>query len=380
MATVPAEPGGDHPMLIGVLGGGQLGRMLALAGVPLGLSFRFLDPLADASAAALGEHVACAWDDAAGVAAFADGLDLATFEFENVPLATAAAVAARVPLRPGTAALAAKQDRLDEKRLLRALGIPVADFLAVDDRASLDRAVAALGLPAVLKTRRDGYDGKGQALLRTPGDLAPAWTALGGRPLILERFVPFVRELSVVAVRALDGDQVFYPLVENHHRGGILRRTVAPAPDVGALQAEAQAHAGRLLVHLDYVGALAIEFFAHDGHLIANEFAPRVHNSGHWSIEGATTSQFANHLRAIAGLPLGSTAARGHCVMLNLIGDRPDPAAVLAVPGAHFHHYGKAARPGRKVGHLTVVADSAAEAAHNAQRLLALVDDPAPAR
>lgn len=348
-------------MIVAVLGGGQLGRMLALAGVPLGIRCRFLDPANDAPAAVVGEHLSAAWDGADVAARLTAGATVATFEFENVPLATAQAVAALVPLHPRPAALIAKQDRLDEKRFLNRLGVTTAPFAAVDDRAGLDRAVAQLGLPAVLKTRRDGYDGKGQRLLRVPADLDPAWAALAGRPLILEGFVRFAREVSLLAVRGHDGEVRCWPLVENQHRDGILHRSLAPAPRAAALQVQAEAAARSVLSELAYVGVLAIEFFVVGETLLANEMAPRVHNSGHWTSEGAVTSQFANHLRALCGLPLGDTAMRGHAAMLNLIGSIPDPARILSIPGAHLHCYGKQPRPGRKVGHVTVCAESAAQ-------------------
>ena len=345
-------------MIVGILGGGQLGRMLALAGYPLGLTFRFFDPSALSPVAPLAELWAHAFDDKESLARFADGVDVLTYEFENVPVEAARELAQRCPLYPSPEALQHSQDRLVEKALLQELGVPVPPFVAVDSRADLYQAVAALGLPAVLKTRRMGYDGKGQAVLRTPEDLPRAWEALGGTPLILEGFVPFTREVSLISVRGRNGEIRFYPLVENHHREGILRLSLAPAPGpIAELQAEAEGHATRVLERLNYVGVLAIEFFERDGHLLANEMAPRVHNSGHWTIEGAETGQFENHLRAILGLPLGSTALRGLSAMVNIIGDAPDAAAVLAVPGAHLHLYGKAPRAGRKIGHVTLRAD-----------------------
>jgi 5-(carboxyamino)imidazole ribonucleotide synthase len=347
---------------IGVVGGGQLGRMLALAAVPLGIRCRFLEPAAEAPVSGLGEQIVAAYDDPAALDRLADGVELVTYEFENVPVDAARRLCAHVPVYPPPRALAVAQDRLAEKDLARRLGVPTPPYRAVDDRASLEAAVAAVGLPAVLKTRRLGYDGKGQAVLRAPADIEPAWAALGGAPLILEGFVDFQRELSVLAVRGRDGSTAFYPLVENHHRGGILRLSLAPAPDLPPrLQAEAEDHARAVLAELGYVGVLAIELFEVDGHLVFNEMAPRVHNSGHWTIEGAETSQFENHVRAVAGLPLGSTAPRGHAGMINLIGALPEPEAVLAVPGAHLHLYDKTARPGRKLGHVTLRCDDAAE-------------------
>jgi 5-(carboxyamino)imidazole ribonucleotide synthase len=316
---------------VGVIGGGQLGRMLALAGVPLGLSFRFLDPAPEAPAREVGELLVGAYDDPELLDRLAAGAEVVTYEFENVPVAAAR----RVGALPGPAALEAAQDRLEEKRLFRRLGIPTAPL---DDEVR--------DFPALLKTRRLGYDGKGQRLVQTRPGSDPGH--------VLEGLVPFDRELSLLAVRGRDGDTRFYPLVQNVHEGGILRRTTAPAED--APQAEAEEFAARLLDELDYVGVLALELFDVGGELVANELAPRVHNTGHWTIEGAETSQFENHLRAVLGLPLGSTAARGESVMLNLIGTSPPAADVLALPGAHLHLYGKAPRPGRKLGHVTLLA------------------------
>lgn len=343
-------------MKIGILGAGQLGRMLALAGYPLDFDFVFLDPAAEACAAPLGEHLHADYGDEGVLARFCEACELATYEFENVPEPVAQFVAARVPLYPPPKALGAGQDRLGEKRLFDALRIPVPRYMPVATREALDLAVRNIGLPCVLKTRRMGYDGKGQAVLRTPEDLDAAWAALGGQPLICEAFVPFEREVSCLAVRGRDGAMAFYPVVENVHRDGILRVSTPSAND--PLQQEAETYTRRVAEHLDYVGVLAFEFFVADGRLLANEIAPRVHNSGHWTIEGAETSQFENHLRAIAGLPLGSTALRGHSVMFNFIGTAPDTAAIAAIPGAHVHHYGKAPKPQRKVGHVTLTADT----------------------
>ncbi len=364
---------------IGILGAGQLGRMLALAGYPLGLRFRFFDPAPASPASHLAEQICAPYDDEGALRRFAEGLALVTYEFENVPVAAARLLERHLPVYPPPAALEAAQDRLAEKQFFQRLGIPTPPFAAVDDRAGLDAAVRQLGLPAVLKTRRMGYDGKGQALLRSPEDAADAWRQLGGQPLILEAHVPFTRELSIIAVRGRDGATACYPLVENLHRGGILRRSVAPAPDVTPeLQEQAERYAARALDALQYVGVLAIELFevpgaagcgAHSPALLANEMAPRVHNSGHWTIEGAATSQFENHLRATLGLPLGSTAARGHAAMLNLIGATPEPAAVLALPEAHLHCYGKEPRPGRKLGHITLRADDPQTLAERLERL-----------
>ncbi len=343
---------------VAVLGGGQLGRMLGLAGIPLGVGFRFLDPTPDAPAGAVGHLVTGALDDEAALAETARGADVVTYEWEGVPADAARFLAAHLPVRPGDASLEVSQDRLVEKRRFRAVGIPTAEFADVGSRDELRAAIEQIGLPAVLKTRRGGYDGKGQSVIRDPDDADTGWSELAGAPLILEAFVPFARELSIVAVRSLDGEVACWPVVENVHEHGILRVTRAPAPGLDdALQARAEQLAHRLLDELDHVGVLAIELFDVDGELLANEFAPRVHNSGHWTIEGAVTSQFENHVRAVLGWPLGSTAARGASVMLNCIGTMPERAAVLAIPGAHLHDYGKSPRAGRKLGHVTVVGD-----------------------
>ncbi len=330
-------------MRVGCLGGGQLGKMLALAGHPLGLRFIFWDNNAEAPAGHLGKLLVGHYNDPSILQRFARAVEVITFEFENVPVDSAYYLAQRHPLFPPARALEVSQDRLQEKILFRRLGIPTPEFLPVETRNDLTQGLRTLGLPAVLKTRRFGYDGKGQFVLRKRGDSARAWEALGGVPLLLEAFVPFRRELSVLAVRDRKGDHAFYPLVENLHREGILRRSLAPAPGLSAkLQALAERHAVRVLDELNYVGVLAIEFF------------PRVHNSGHWTIEGAETSQFENHMRAVAGLPLGPTAATGHSVMFNLIGELPDTEAILRVPGAHLQIYGKRPGPKRKLGHVTV--------------------------
>jgi 5-(carboxyamino)imidazole ribonucleotide synthase len=347
-------------MRVGVLGGGQLGRMLALAGYPLGLRFRFLDHSAEAPAGQLAELHAGDYEDPDVLQGFPEGLDVVTYEFENVPVGAVRWLAERLPVFPPPRALESGQDRLVEKTFFQGVGIPTAPFLPVDSRDGLRTALGRLGLPAVLKTRRLGYDGKGQLVLRDARDVEYAREVLGEVPQILEGFVPFERELSVLAVRGRGGATAVYPLVENHHREGMLRLSLAPAPGLSAgLQAEAEGYARKVLEALEYVGVLAIEFFEVGGRLLANEMAPRVHNSGHWTIEGAETSQFENHLRAVLGLPLGSAAARGHAAMINLIGAAPPPEAVLAEPQAHLHLYGKTAAPGRKLGHVTLCAADA---------------------
>jgi len=340
-----------------VLGGGQLGRMLGLAGIPLGLSFAFLDPSPEAPAAVVGDLVVGGLDDVDAARRAAKNATVVTYEWEGVPAETARALEGDTPVLPLPGALEVSQDRLVEKNAFRSLGIATAPYRAVDDRASLDTAIGELGMPAVLKTRRGGYDGKGQAVLSSAVDVDAAWAQLSGVPLVLEGFVPFSRELSIIAVRGADGEIGCWPTVENQHVGGILHLTRAPAPGLDdALQAQAEACIRPLLDSLDYVGVGCVELFELDGNLLANEMAPRVHNSGHWTIEGAETSQFENHLRAVLGWPLGPTAARGASAMVNCIGTMPDRDAILAIPGAHLHDYGKKARPGRKLGHVTVTA------------------------
>jgi 5-(carboxyamino)imidazole ribonucleotide synthase len=345
-------------MTIGILGGGQLGYMLALAGYPLGLHFRFLDPSPEAPVGRIANRVTADFNDEQALEKFSHGLEVVTYEFENVPVTAAKFLAERVPVYPPAAALEEAQERLREKRLFRKLDIPTTEFAEIAKREDLDAAVKQVGLPAMLKTCRMGYDGKGQWLLRTAEDVEKARAELPDVPLILEKFVPFTRELSILGVRGRGGEIAFYPLIENHHRGGILRLSLAPAPNLAAsLQQEAEHAARKVLEALGYVGVLCIEFFEVGGRLLANEMAPRVHNSGHWTIEGAVTSQFENHLRAILGMPLGSTAAVGVSAMINLISEIPESAEVLNVSNAHLHLYGKEPRAGRKLGHVTVRAD-----------------------
>jgi len=359
-------------MRIGIIGAGQLGQMLALAGYPLAQRFLFLDSSADSPGGQVGPMITGAFDDPASLERLAAETDLVTYEFENVPVAALAAVAKSRPCHPPVEALRVSQDRLLEKELFGRLGIPTPAFRAVDSLADLRAAVAALGLPSVLKTRRLGYDGRGQHYLRRPSDVEAAWKALGGVPLILEGFVDFDREVSIIGARSTRGETRCYPLCGNSHREGILRVTLAPATNA-RLQKAAERHLRRVMDHFGYVGVLTIEFFVQRGRLVANEMAPRVHNSGHWTIEGAVTSQFENHLRAIMGLPLGETRAVGHSAMVNFIGTMPDRDRVLALPGAHHHDYGKAPRQGRKLGHCTIVARTAAERDRTLRRLLRLV-------
>jgi 5-(carboxyamino)imidazole ribonucleotide synthase len=339
-------------MKIGVIGGGQLGRMMALAGTPLGMHFSFLDPAQDACAQALGEHILGDYDDQEQLRRLADEVDLVTFEFESVPAETVAFLSQFVPVYPSAESLRIARDRWFEKSMFKDLGIPTPAFADIQSQADLDAAVASIGLPAVMKTRTLGYDGKGQKVLRKPEDVVGAFAELGSVPCILEGFVPFTGEVSLVAVRARDGETRFYPLVHNRHDSGVLALSIASTAH--PLQALAEDYVGRVLKQLDYVGVLAFEFFEVDGGLKANEIAPRVHNSGHWTIEGAECSQFENHLRAVAGLPLGSTAKVGESAMLNFLGSVPEVSKVVAIEDCHLHHYGKAFKDGRKVGHATL--------------------------
>jgi 5-(carboxyamino)imidazole ribonucleotide synthase len=360
-------------MRIGVIGAGQLGRMLALAGYPLALQFRFLDSGTDSPGAQVAPIVTGAFDDPQSLERLAADVDLVTYEFENVPVAALQKVAQTRPVWPPVEALRVSQDRLLEKQLFEKLRIPTPPFRAVDSLAGLHAAVQALGLPCVLKTRRLGYDGKGQRYLRKPADVEPAWAALGGVPLILEGFVDFEREVSLVGVCSTTGEIRCYPIVANTHRDGILRVTLAPLRHP-ALQKAAETHLKRVMKHFGYAGVLTLEFFVRRGRLVANEMAPRVHNSGHWTIEGAATSQFENHLRAVLGLPLGDTRPVGHCAMVNFIGTMPPRDDVLALPGVHWHDYGKEPRPGRKIGHCTIVAGSAVERDRLVRKVLRKLD------
>lgn len=359
-------------MTVGIVGAGQLGRMLALAGYPLGQDFLFLDRTTDTPGAKVAPSLCGEFTDRKLLRELARRSEVITFDWENVSVESLAALGRSTRIAPPLAALAASQDRLSEKRLFERLDIPTTRYAAVGSRAALQRAVAKIGLPGVLKTRRMGYDGKGQAVLRSVADLDAAWAAMNGQDAIYEEFVPFDYEVSIIGARSTRGEVAIYPLNHNVHRDGILRITRSPAGKP-ALQRRAAAHLRKVLEHFGYAGILNIEFFVRRGRLVANETAPRVHNSGHWTIEGAETSQFENHLRAILGLPLGSTAARGHAAMVNLIGTMPDRETLLAVPGLHLHDYAKSERPGRKLGHCTVVAPTAAGRERAVRRLLRIV-------
>ena len=354
---------------IGILGGGQLARMLAIAGAPLGHRFLVVDSAEDACAAQVAPLQRADWRDFDSLARFAAKIDVATFDFENVPAETAQWLTAHTRVFPNPAALAVAQDRLVEKTLFGEIGLDTPTFATVDSVDDLRQAVERTGLPAVLKTRRLGYDGKGQFVLRAAADVGNAWQALGGVPLILEAFIPFESEISVIAVRSRNGEFRHYPLTRNWHRGGILSASLAPVVVDEALAQTAVSRARALAERLDYVGVFALELFVSQGRLLGNEMAPRVHNSGHWTIEGTACSQFENHIRAVLGLPLGDTAAQGFSAMLNWIGALPDARPVLAEARAHWHDYGKSPREGRKVGHATLRADSTGELADRLTRI-----------
>ncbi|PPD34736.1 MAG: 5-(carboxyamino)imidazole ribonucleotide synthase [Methylomonas sp.] len=343
-------------MKVGILGGGQLARMIALAGYPLGLQFIVLDPDANAGAAGLSEHLQGPYDDPDLLAELAEKADVVTYEFENVPAHVAEFLSSHTTVYPPANALAVAQDRLLEKNFFNELGIGTAPYAAIDSLNDLQQAMALIGYPAILKSRRMGYDGKGQIVLRAENELADAWQAMQGNPSIVEGFVPFQREVSIIAARRPSGDIVFYPLSENQHKGGILR--VAAACSNDAEQDMAEDYVRRLLEKLNYVGVIALELFDLNGQLLANEFAPRVHNSGHWSIEGSETSQFENHLRAILDLPLGSTQTLGYAAMVNFIGGLPESQELLSLDHAHLHLYDKLPRKGRKVAHASVRSDN----------------------
>jgi 5-(carboxyamino)imidazole ribonucleotide synthase len=364
-------------MKVGILGGGQLGQMLAAAARDLSIETLVLDPKPDAVAAQITRHLVADWEDPTALDELA-ACDVVTYEFENVPAAVVKRLSRDVPVHPSPDALVFSGDRIVEKKLFRELGIETAPFAQVDSRADLDRAVEQVGLPAVLKTRRFGYDGKGQAVLRSAADVEAAWERLGEQALILEGFVPFDREVSILAARGRDGEMRYWPATENVHIDGILHISRAPAQEVSEqLLASADAGLTALMERLDYVGVLVVEFFQLGDRLIANEMACRVHNSGHWTIEGAPTSQFENHIRAIAGLPLGSAEIEGFAAMINLVGEIPSLAPLEGKPDVHLHVYGKSSAPGRKLGHVTVVANSRDALEERIREVLEVVGDRA---
>lgn len=344
---------------IGVLGGGQLGQMIARAGQSLaGHTFRFLDPSQEACAASAGELIIADYNNHAALDRFASGLDLVTYEFENVPLSAVEYLQTKLPVRPGTASLRTSQDRLLEKQLFTTHNVPTAPYRHIQSLDDLEQAVRDIGVPGVLKARSGGYDGRGQFVIHDNTQTQTAFHAINAKAAVYEQFIPFQRELSLVAVRSTTGQTAFYPLVENVHRGGILITTTAPAPNITPqLEQAAQKHVADLMHHLDHVGVFTVEFFEHNNQLIANETACRVHNTGHWTIEGARTSQFENHVRAITGQQPGDTSPIGPTIMLNLIGIAPSTHSLEQIPGATVHLYGKQPRPGRKLGHVTLRID-----------------------
>ncbi|HET9391512.1 MAG TPA: 5-(carboxyamino)imidazole ribonucleotide synthase [Steroidobacteraceae bacterium] len=357
-------------MTVGIVGGGQLGRMLALAGYPLGVDCLFLDPAPHPPAEAVAPVLRGAFTDRRLLTQLGRRSEVVTFDWENVSVQALRSLQRTARICPPIPALAASQDRVSEKRLFERLKIPTTRWRPVSSRAQLTRALRDIGTPGVLKTRRLGYDGKGQAVVRTAEDAERAWIALGSAPLLYEEWIPFDCEVSIIGVRNGSGEFAVYPLNGNVHAQGILRLTRAPFGPP-AWQRRAARYLQRVLGHFRYTGVATIEFFVRGGKLIANEMAPRVHNSGHWTIEGAETSQFENHLRAILGLPLGSTRPRGYSAMINLIGTMPERTAVLGMAGVHLHDYGKQPRPGRKLGHCTLVEVSARSRDTRARRLLA---------
>lgn len=348
-------------MLIGIFGAGQLGRMLALAGIPLGMRFRFLDPHETPCAAELGEHIRAPFDDENAIEQFVIGLDAVTIEFENIPPRALDIAARSVTVQPSARSLDTAKDRQNEKALFERCGIPYARTASVSSAEDFACAIDRIGTPGILKSRSDGYDGKGQTRVESATEARPAYDSIGPVPAVYEQFIEFDHECSIVAARSTTGETAFYPLTINTHTRGILTKSVVPA-EPHPLTDLAKAHATAILNDLQHVGVLAVEFFVKGGSLIANEIAPRVHNTGHWTIDAARTSQFENHLRAILGLPLGPTDLTDPhgCAMLNLIGGLPDLADTLKFSRTRVHHYGKLPKLGRKVGHITWVGERAA--------------------
>ena len=362
-------------MRIGILGGGQLARMLALSGHPLGAQFVILDPAHDACASAVATHIIGDYDDRGKLEEFAKLVDVVTYEFENVPAEGVIYLAEKLPVYPPVKALAVSRDRLNEKTLFRELGIPTPKFAAISTIDDLKKAARDVGLPAVLKSRTLGYDGKGQAVIKSEDEIEAAWERVGKVECVLEGFVNFTREISIIAVRNQRGEVIFYPVSENTHRDGILRRAICRSND--PKQKQAEDYIRKIVEYFDYVGTITLELFdSADGTLMANEIAPRVHNSGHWTIEGAETSQFENHIRAVMNLPLGDTAAVGYSAMVNFIGTVPPASSALKVRGVHFHDYGKEAKAGRKVGHATIRSWNAGDMAAGWDKIITLAETP----
>ena len=361
-------------MNIGIIGGGQLAKMMILAGYPMAQEFVVLDPAEDSAAGQVAKQIVGNYDDPEKLSALAKQVDVVTFDFENVPANAITQLEKQVSVFPNAKALANSQDRLNEKNLFVKLGIPTPAFRQIDSLQDLDTALEALGTPAVLKTRTLGYDGKGQFVIRDKDETNTAWKALNEQPSILEEFVKFDHEASIIAVRSQRGDIAYYPLVHNTHKNGILRLSIAPFEDL-MLQAEAEAAVRPILKEFDYVGVLALELFVKNGNLLANEIAPRVHNTGHWTIEGASVSQFENHLRAITGLPLGTTEAHSYAAMINFISKLPPVEEILSIPGCHYHNYGKKPREGRKLGHVTLRASTMEKLQNKIDGIFEIIDD-----
>jgi len=360
---------------VGILGAGQLGRMLALAGYPLELDFRFYDTSGQPSAGLGNITIDTEGNpDNPELAKFLEEVDVVTYEFEHLPLDLVQCVESKSTLYPPAESIRICQNRAEEKKLFTQLGIPTPEYRIVDSLESLEEAVEAIGCPVVSKTVTEGYDGKGQFVIRSADQANQAWKEIGNKTLIVEQFIPFKRELSVIAVRNSRDEMSVYPLAENRHHEGILRYSTAPAPTLSSdIQAQAESYIKELMHELGHVGVLTLELFETENGLMANEMAPRVHNSGHWSIEGAPCSQFENHIRAICGLPLGNTDANRPTCMINIIGQKGDVDKMLSLPYAHLHLYGKSERPGRKLGHVTVQADSYEELAWRVKNLAELL-------
>ncbi|WLQ15210.1 5-(carboxyamino)imidazole ribonucleotide synthase [Hahella aquimaris] len=363
---------------IGILGAGQLGRMMALAGMPLGFEFALYDT-SGAPSAGLGTIFSDPDNTQSELDRFLDFVDVVTYEFEHLPLDLAQNIAARKPLYPGVEALRVCQNREHEKALFTQLGIPTPKYRLANSPEELAEAARELGTPVVAKSITEGYDGKGQAVLKSAEEAEEAWNSIGHPRLIVESFVNFSREISIIAARSSSGETVTYPLAENIHHGGILRYTIAPAPRISAeLAQKAAEYIEKLMAHLSYVGVLALELFETPDGLLANEMAPRVHNSGHWSMNGAHTGQFENHLRAVAGLPLGDTQPVGVSCMINLIGRHADRESVLTLSDTHLHLYGKEERAGRKLGHINIVAEDYKALIAKVEKCLPFVPEHTP--
>lgn len=358
-------------MKLGILGGGQLARMLAQSAYPLGIKTVCIDPSKDACAGEVTQLIHADYTDQTALTQFIQEVDCVTLETENIPLACVDYLERFVPVYPNKQALTITQDRLTEKSFSKSLGIDTAAFEAVKDERHLEEIIQQIGYPTILKIQRFGYDGKGQFIIRSRGDIAQAYQALSNNDLIVEKFVNFEFECSLICVRNQTGEMAFYPLVKNQHKDGVLRISEAPL-NQPKLQQAAQRIAAKILQTLKYVGVLTIEFFVNGEQLLVNEMAPRVHNSGHWTIEGAETSQFENHLRAVFNLPLGSTEAIGYSILFNCLGEMPSLRSCLSIPGAHYHSYSKQPRPMRKLGHITCVSQDISRYEQSKAKLEAL--------